>query len=489
MAARNGEDPGSELAGVKLGDARLERRARSMLGDLAQNPERSFPKIWKDDSELEAAYRFFSNARAKPKAIVAAHAAKTVARALALQAPVLVAHDTTELRMPVYFEDKRRPGLGHKSTRQQGFDAHVSFAIGLDAAATPLGTLALQAFVGKDEVADAKSEKFWKDNGGLYDNEMQRWFDGILDSAELLADCQQPVIHTGDRELGRYNMLACMAYCSMDFVVRAALDQLSAGRKPRLKLTDAMASTPWSGTLTAKIARRSETRSTKEKKTHPSRQARDVVLSVRARTVDLVRPQHKDSNAAFNPMGLALPDSQQVQVVEILERNPPKGEAAVHWVLVTTLPVDTLQQQLFVVTCYRRRWMVEEFFRALKQGCNYQRRQLESAQALLVALAMFLPVAWYLLRIQNTVATAPKTLWRKLFSADVLTAVRRLAPKLGLRATATVEQVYLGIAYIGGHLKRNGSPGWQTFIRGFADVSAALQGMGTMGVFQVAINP
>lgn len=489
MAPAKAQGLGAELGGIDVGDARLERRARTMLADLAQGPDKSFPQTWKDDSELEAAYRFFSNDGARPVALVDAHAAKTVERAQALRAPVLVAHDTTELRIPLYFEDKIRDGLGQKSAGQQGFDAHVSFAVGLDQHATPLGTLALQAFIGKDEVADAKSAKFWQENGGIYENEMKRWRDGILRSAELLGACEQQVIHTGDRELGRYNMLAWMDYLGLDFVVRAALDQLSAGRKPRLTLTDALASTPWTGTVTAMIARRSETLSKKAKKTHPSRQARQVCLSFRARRLELVRPEHKTSDATYNPLGSALSDRLTTNIVEILELNPPSGEAPVHWVLVTTLPIDTLQQQLFVVTCYRRRWTIEEFFRALKQGCKYERRQLESAKALLVALALFLPVARYLLCIQNAVAEAPNTQWRKLFSPAVVTAVRRLAPKLGLRITATVEQVYLGIAYIGGHLKRNGAPGWQTFIRGFADVAAALQGMGATGFFQVAINP
>lgn len=489
MAAKKSAGLGVELAGVDLGDARLERRAGLMLTALAQGPERSFPKIWKDDSELEATYRFLNNDKAKPAAIVNAHADKTVQRAIAQQAPVLVAHDSTEFRIPLYFGDKMRAGLGLKSSRQQGFDAHVSFAIGLGDRATPLGTLALQPFIGKDEVSTTKAKEFWEDNGGLYDNEMQRWRDGILRAGELLAHLQQPVIHTGDRELGRYNMLAWMHYVGLDFVVRAALDQLCAGRKPRLSLTEALASTPWTGSVTAMIARRSDTRGKKAQKTHPSRQARQVCLSFRAKTLDLMRPDHKDSDATYNPLGPMVPDRLQTNIVEILELNPPTGETPIHWVLVTTLPIQTLEEQLFVVTCYRRRWIIEEFFRALKQGCKYERRQLDSAKALLVALALFLPLAWYLLRIQTTVAEAPNIQWRSLFLPQVIIAVRRLAPKLRLRATATVEQVYLSIAYIGGHLKRNGPPGWHTFISGFADVIAALKGMGVTTLFQVEIHP
>lgn len=40
---------------------------------------------------------------------------------------------------------------------------------------------------------------------------------------------------------------------------------------------------------------------------------------------------------------------------------------------------------------YRARWVIEEFFKALKTGCNFERRQLESFQSLRIALAIFLP--------------------------------------------------------------------------------------------------
>jgi hypothetical protein len=46
------------------------------------------------------------------------------------------------------------------------------------------------------------------------------------------------------------------------------------------------------------------------------------------------------------------------------------------------------------VDCYRGRWTIEEYFKALKTGCQYERRQLETAHSLLNALAILAPVAW-----------------------------------------------------------------------------------------------
>ncbi len=44
----------------------------------------------------------------------------------------------------------------------------------------------------------------------------------------------------------------------------------------------------------------------------------------------------------------------------------PTGETPVEWFLLTNLPVDTPDEIAFVVDCYRGRWTIEEYFKALK---------------------------------------------------------------------------------------------------------------------------
>ena len=52
-----------------------------------------------------------------------------------------------------------------------------------------------------------------------------------------------------------------------------------------------------------------------------------------------------------------------------------------------------MQQVLWGVDTYRSRWIIEAFFKAIGTGCGYNKRQLDSAQHLLFALALTLPVA------------------------------------------------------------------------------------------------
>lgn len=62
------------------------------------------------------------------------------------------------------------------------------------------------------------------------------------------------------------------------------------------------------------------------------------------------------------------------------------GEEPVMWRLVTTESVETELAVAAVVDTYLCRWIIEEFFKALKAGCRYQEKQLESAQTLLIEL-------------------------------------------------------------------------------------------------------
>jgi IS4 transposase len=81
--------------------------------------------------------------------------------------------------------------------------------------------------------------------------------------------------------------------------------------------------------------------------------------------------------------------------------------APVAWYLVTSESVDTVEQVEAVVDAYRARWVIEELFKALKTGCNFERRQLESSQSLRIALATFLPIAVQLLALRRAARAEP----------------------------------------------------------------------------------
>jgi hypothetical protein len=149
--------------------------------------------------------------------------------------------------------------------------------------------------------------------------------------------------------------------------------------------------------------------------------------------------------------------------------GPPAGEPPVEWFLLTNLPVASVDTLEYVVDVYRARWVIEEYFKALKTGCQYEKRQLESAHALLNALAVLVPVAWRLLLLRHLArddAARPAT--DALTSAQV--AVLKATAKRPLPESPSVRDAMLAVAALGGHIKNNGEPGWQVLGRGFRDL-------------------
>jgi hypothetical protein len=195
-------------------------------------------------------------------------------------------------------------------------------------------------------------------------------------------------------------------------------------------------------------------------KRHPARRFRIARLSFAAVSIDLPRPRDA-SGTVVSPLA--------VNVVHVYEKRPPKGEPPVEWFLLTDLPVNTRKAIAFVVDCYRGRWTIEEYFKALKTGCQYERRQLESARSLLNALAIFAPVAWRLLLLRHLArsdAGAPASAALTLTQLEVLRAVA----KKPLPRKPTARDALLAVATLGGHLKNNGDPGWLVLGRGLHDL-------------------
>src|SRR3954471_13805571 len=63
------------------------------------------------------------------------------------------------------------------------------------------------------------------------------------------------------------------------------------------------------------------------------------------------------------------------------------------WLLVTTRPVESLDQALEIVSWYTRRWIVEEFHKAWKTGCRAEERRLTQADRLVPLLGALAIVA------------------------------------------------------------------------------------------------
>ena len=449
MSRKRAEIPAisTELSEADLGDERLNRRLGLLADQLAERPGESFPKAL-DDSQLEAAYRFFGNDRVSPEAILAPHFRQSARRASEHER-VLVVHDTTQFDFP---GNSKREGLGRLiKPKAQGFFGHFSLALSADGMRVPLGLLALETIFRLDKSIGHNNWTPAKNRG-----ERARWLN-CIDDAEMLLGGRPKAIHVMDREADSYALLAPLVDCRRDFVVRSFQDRVLVDHEARLREV-ARAAMP---SLRREVPLSPRPRLFGPKgKRHPARRFRVANLSIAAIGVELPRTDES---------GDVQSASIGVNVIHVSEKKPPTGEPPVEWFLLTSLPIDTPKALAFAVDCYRARWVIEEFFKALKTGCQYESRQLESAASLLNALAIFAPVAWRLLLLRHLArndAKAPATAALTTKQLQVLMAVS----KKPLPRRPTVRDAMLAVAALGGHLKNNGDPGWLVLGRGLHDL-------------------
>jgi hypothetical protein len=81
------------------------------------------------------------------------------------------------------------------------------------------------------------------------------------------------------------------------------------------------------------------------------------------------------------------------------EEQPPTGQQAVAWRLLTNREADTLGAVVALIDWYRRRWLAEIFFRILKSGCRVEALQLGTLERLERALVIYLIIAWRILHL------------------------------------------------------------------------------------------
>ncbi len=267
---------------AKLGDWRRTRRLMNSMDAIAASPSASFPTAFTTHKDLEGFYRLVENESVKWRDLLSTHQERTVART---QEPndVLIAHDTTDVRFPLRALSPLRENLGLLSTATQGFYMHASLAISDTPMPVPLGTLRIQPFIHKKEAPDAGTMAFWGAEGGIMENERQRWFTAVETTNAMVASATCSPIHLMDRESDSYPMLAWLQHENYRFVLRAChLNRMV--QDSSSSLGNALDDQPFVAEAVLSLGARNPPRGA-AKKAHPARESRRATLSFRAAPV------------------------------------------------------------------------------------------------------------------------------------------------------------------------------------------------------------
>ncbi len=444
----------SEFVDLDLGDARREERLRKIVEAFAASPTSSFPELMRTAAELEAFYRFVNSDYVTFADLTAPHARATARRIAESTGPVVVAHDPTEFTFS--YDEDLRDGCEKMSGKTQGFYGNVSLAI-CAGSTEPLGVLHAETWT-KGELTfknpGQKAAPKHKGHGcGRVDG--CRWEKFIEQSECPVADASR-LIHVIDREADGFALYAKLIAAPRRFVIRVCRDRLvgvEGASEEFVELSGAAETAKAVHTIDVPLSRRSRSKATKQ---HPARKTRTAKLTYAAMKITLRRGGDVDKS---------LPKTITLNVVCVREKNPPENEEPIEWLLATTEPISTPDEVIAVVGYYRLRWRIEEFFRALKTGCAFERRQLESKPALLNALAISLVVAWHVMVLRHASRARPGEP-ASIALPPLALFVLRATGRVPLRKNATVKEALYAVAALGGHIKNNGDPGLTTLSRG-----------------------
>jgi hypothetical protein len=200
-----------------------------------------------------------------------------------------------------------------------------------------------------------------------------------------------------------------------------------------------------------------------ELRARPQQKARTATLDIRTGHVKIPRPRHVSPWVRKRKQ-----EPIAMNVIEVVETNPPKGTKPIRWVLFTSLPVSSWARVWELIGFYEQRWLIEEYHKALKTGCKTESHQLKTKDRLEGLVGVTSVVAIRLLQLKSFARTNPEKKASSIVPA-VWLRMLKLAGKLSNICDLTVGQFYREVAKLGGFLARksDGEPGWITIWRGW----------------------
>jgi hypothetical protein len=228
----------------------------------------------------------------------------------------------------------------------------------------------------------------------IEDKESCRWLNGYRAACEIQELCPDTqVVSIADREGDIYDLF--VEYHDhpgprADFLIRAGHPRsttqrdLAAGPNKYCKVLSEVRASPLLATRTIELPATAK------------RAARQACLEIRALTVTVKTPHGR---------GDLKPVAMNVVLVE--EVGGPGDGTDVSWQLLTSLPINTVEEVLLVVDYYRQRWAVENYFKTLKTGCRVEGLRLETTARLKNALALYEIIAWRIQHLTHLNRTHP----------------------------------------------------------------------------------
>jgi hypothetical protein len=459
---------------ANLEDQRLNRRFTQLLSDLGERPTASIPAACGGHSETVAAYRFFDNDRVSASGILQPHYDATRQRLAQQQGTVLFPQDTSELDCTRPQQQVRGAGPLDASSRRGAF-LHTVQTFTPDG--TPLGTIWSDFWTRPlDDPRSPEQKKEDRRTDAFEDKESFRWLDGLRQTRAVaqelphlrcvcMADSEGDIYELFSEPRGDIPVHLLIRACHEDRVLLPPKEE----EEQAATVVESAAAVPLPRQLRARVlaapvlftkkisvrGREPKVGCDKRARRQP-RKSRTAMVEVRAATVTLRPPWRAEEK---------LP-AVTLNVVLVREIDPPADDVAVEWLLLTTLPIETVEQVREIVQYYAVRFLIEVVFRVWKSGCRVQSRRFEDMERLLPCAALYLIVAWRALYVCRLGRNCPELDCEVVFEPcewkSVWMVIHQEAPP---QTPPSLQEMVRLVAQLGGYVNRpnrKDQPGPQT---------------------------
>jgi len=439
-----------------LGDCRRTVRLVDTAELILNNPTASIAALngqWKDS---KAAYKLFANKSVTFEAVVNTHCTNT--KLAIREGHSLILCDTSEV---IFGKNREIDGAGDLGRGGgPGFLLHPGLAI--DAETQEIQGIAGAIVRHRQRVpttTETASQRKKRQRESAIWGDLVDQIGSPPDGSRYTTVC--------DRGADSYEILCHLQNNRHDYVVRVCQRQriIATPEGERTKLAQHMESREIAGNYELFLRSR---KSNKGKKT----KARTAKMEVRIGKAVLSAPVHKSQYE--KECGIEMIEAYVVWAREV---DCPKGEAPLDWMLYTSHEVTSLEEAMQIIGWYEQRWLIEEFFKALKTGCRMEERQLRSADALEALCGVLCVTACYLLQMKRVALANPDRPAEEIVP-PLLVAMLRVAMGSQKRHVTTAYGFYHTLARLGGFLGRrsDGNPGWQTIWKGWDKLTNMVRG-------------
>lgn len=273
---------------------------------------------------------------------------------------LLCIQDTTEFNLYSHrHRIKEDSGLGRldKADRALGFKMHPAFVIDSNSN-TPLGFSFIKLWHRPLNMPDRRQRNYQQ--LAIEQKESYKWIEAV-NTSKVILDNARSVTFVQDREADIYELLNAVADERTDLVIRSKADRAIDGGE---RLWERLSNSAVAGSSLFDLK-------TDYRKDTIKRQA---LLEIRYCSCEVIRPVTASRNC--KPL-------LHINAIEAKEVNAPKNQNPIHWKLITTKPVDSIDDARKILEIYKQRWFIEQLFRLLKkEGFNLEDSELESGWAI-----------------------------------------------------------------------------------------------------------